>query len=406
MRDTRFLDRSTPPHLVTLVILTGLSALNLNIFLPSLPAIAAHFESDYAVVQLTVSGYLAVTAILQLFIGPLSDRYGRRPVMLASLVVFLVATALLLIAPTIETFLAARMLQAAVVAGLVLPRAMIRDTVEMREAASALGYVTMGMSVVPMVSPAVGGLLASAFGWKSAFVATLLFGLGGLWLAWRDAGETNAFRSSSIRAQFRAFPELLRSRRFWGYALTTTFASGAFYSYLGGAPYVATVVLGLSAEATGLYFAVIAVGYMAGNFCSGRYASRVGITRMMLTGCAVAALGIAIPIVLFAAGAVHPIAFFGPTFFTGLGNGLVLPSANAGMVSVRPHLAGSASGLGGTMMIGGGALLSTLTGALLSPQSGIYPLILVMLGTTVASFFAAHYAGRIERQVARAEGSA
>ena len=236
MKKSVFLDRATPPSLATLVLVTGMGALNLNIFLPSLPAIAEYYDADYALVQLSVSGYLAVTAILQLFIGPLSDRYGRRPVMLASLAIFLVATVLVIVAPTITLFLAARMLQAAVVASLVLPRAMIRDVVGQEEAASRIGYVTMFMSVVPMVSPALGGFLAALFGWHATFAAAFLFGFVVFLLFFFDAGETHHNRSTSMLRQFGAYPELFRSRRFWGYALTASFSAGAFYAFLGGAP--------------------------------------------------------------------------------------------------------------------------------------------------------------------------
>lgn len=404
MQTTGFLSRTTPPHLLTLVFVTSLAAMNMNIFLPALPAIARYFNADYAVVQLAISGYLAVTALVQLFIGPLSDRYGRRPILLAGLAIFLLATVLLLLAPTIELFLAARMLQASVVAGLVLPRAIIRDVVDTNEAASRIGYVTMGMSVVPMAAPALGGFLSGQFGWQSTFVFEFFFSAAVFALCWADVGETNTLRSKSLLRQFSNYPELFRSRRFWGYALTASFSSGAFYSFLGGAPYVATVVLGMGTEAIGAYFAIIAVGYLIGNYFSGRLSSQVGVTRMMVSGCIIASLGMALTLILFLLGMAHPLAFFGPTFFVGMGNGVTLPSANAGMVSVRPHLAGSASGLGGTLMIGGGALLSSLVGALLTPESGIYPLIFIMMATTLAGLISTAYVAHVDRLVATEEG--
>lgn len=159
-----FLDRTTPPHILTLVIATAVSALATNVFLPSLPGIARHFEADYAVAQLTVSIYLAATAFLQLGIGPASDRFGRRPVMLACLGIFVVGSVAALWAPTIEILLAARVLQAFSAAGMVLGRAIVRDTVDTDEAASRIGYITMGMALVPMVAPMIGGLLDEIHG--------------------------------------------------------------------------------------------------------------------------------------------------------------------------------------------------------------------------------------------------
>ena len=140
------------PHL-KLVLLTGVSALNMNMILPSLPSLARHYAADYAVVTLTVSAYLGLTAVLQLVLGPLSDRFGRRPVVLASLAVFLLATLGCVLAPNIHAFLAFRMLQATVASGIALSRAIVRDMVPPDQAASLIGYVTMGMSLMPMVGP-------------------------------------------------------------------------------------------------------------------------------------------------------------------------------------------------------------------------------------------------------------
>ncbi|WP_110031157.1 multidrug effflux MFS transporter [Hoeflea marina] len=396
MQKKAFLDRRSPPHIVTLVVIAGLAALSMNMFLPSLPGIAVHFGADYSVVTLSVSGYLAFTAVLQLFIGPMSDRYGRRPVLLWSLVLYLVATAATMIAPSVETFLLARMVQAAVVSGLVLSRAIVRDMVDTDRAASMIGYVTMGMSVVPMVGPALGGLLEDLFGWKASFVVLLLAGVATLALAWLDLGETNRHRSTDMLRQFKAYPDLARSRRFWGYTLTATFASGAFFSFLGGGPYVATEFLGMRPSTLGLYFFFIATGYMIGSFISGRHASRVGINRMMIAGNIIAAAGMLMSLLLLLAGFWGPLTFFGPVFFVGLGNGVTLPSANAGIVGVRPHLAGSASGLGGAIIIGGGAGLSVVTGWLLTPQSGPAPLIALMLASSLAGVIASAYVVRVQ----------
>ncbi|MDX8325234.1 Bcr/CflA family efflux MFS transporter [Rhizobium rhizogenes] len=381
MKNARFLDRTTPPHIITLVVIAGVAALCMNLFLPSLAAMALDFETDYAVMQFAVSGYLAATACLQLLIGPLSDLFGRRPVMLASIAMMIVATLVCMLAPDITVFMFGRVAQAAVVSGFVLARAIVRDMVPMEQAASMIGYVTMGMSVVPMVGPTVGGLLNDISGWQSSFALLALLGVGILVLAWFDLGETNHNRSASFSQQFHAWPELLRSPLFWGYALTSTFSSGMFFSFLGGAPFVGSVLYGLAPAMLGLQFFFMASGYMLGNFVSGRYASQIGITRMMLSGNVVAIAGIVAAIALISTGAESPYAFFVPLALIGVGNGVTLPSANAGMVSVQPHLAGSASGLGGAMTIGGGAALSVLASSVLSKEDGTWPLLLVMLAT-------------------------
>lgn len=383
--EVRFLDRATPPHIMTLVLLAGLGALSMNIFLPSLPAMAAHFDTEYRLIQLSVALYLGVNAVLQVFIGPISDRYGRRPVMLGAIVVFLVATAGTLLATTVEVFLLFRALQAVIVAGLVIGRAVVRDMVPQEEAASMIGYVTMGMAVVPMVGPMIGGALEELFSWQASFWLLLACGALTLWLAWTDMGETAQNRSASFAEQFRQYPELLTARRFWGYCLTAAFASGAFFAYLGGAPFVGSEVFGLSPAALGFYFGAPALGYAFGNYLSGRYSVRYGINRMVLAGTVLTCAGLLVLLAVELAGAKHPAVFFGFMTFVGLGNGMVLPNATAGMLSVRPRLAGSASGLGGAIMIGGGAALSALAGSLLSPGSGPFPLIYLMLATSAAS---------------------
>lgn len=393
-------DRRTPPHAITLVLLSGMSACVMNMFLPSLPAMATYFETDYAVMQLSVAVYLAFSAFLQIFVGPLSDRYGRRPIILWGLGIFLVATIGCIYAPTIEVFLAFRMMQAAIATSMVLSRAAVRDMYTQDQAASVIGYVTMGMAVVPMLSPALGGVLDEWLGWQSVFWALLLIGAAIWVLAWADMGETALPSSKSLTAQFSEYPELLRSPRFWGYALASGFSSGAFFAYLGGAPFVGREVFGMSPATLGFFFGAPAVGYFVGNFITGRYATRYGVNQMVLWGCFANAAGGAISLLIFIAGYGTPISFFGMMTMIGLGNGLAIPNATAGMLSVRPHLAGTASGLGGAIMIGGGAGLSAWVGVLLTKESGAFPLLWMMLVSALLGLVAILLVIRRERQLA------
>ena len=176
------------------------------------------------------------------------------------------------------------------------------------------------------------------------------------------------------------------------------FSSGIFFSFLGGAPFVGSVIFKLSPSTLGLYFFTMAAGYMLGNFLSGRYARRVGIGPMMLSGNVVSLIGIVATFLFLTVDTGHPFAFFGPLSLIGVGNGLTLPSANAGMVSVRPHLAGSASGLGGAITLGGGAALSVLAGSVLTPQTGTLPLLLVMLVTVIFALLSTEYVRWIDRR--------
>ncbi len=395
----RFLDRTTPPHIFTLILIAGVSALSMNVFLPSLPKMTVYFDTEYRLIQLSVSAYLLCNAILQIIVGPISDRYGRRPVILYGFALFALATLGCIYAQTVEVFLAFRMLQGVVVVGIVLSRAVVRDMVPQDQAASMIGYVTMGMAIVPMIGPAIGGLLDEAFGWQANFWLLFALGLATLWVCWRDMGETATERSTSFAAQFRQYPELLMSRRFWGYCLAAAFGAGAFFAYLGGAPYVGSEVYGLEPGTLGIYFGAPALGYFLGNWVSGRYSVRYGINRLIVVGTVLTSMGLAVSLMLFYAGLGSVNIFFGFMTFVGLGNGLVMPNANAGLLSVRPHLSGSASGLGGAIMIGGGAALSALAGALLQPGRGAYPLLWIMFLSSTMAVICITYVLQRERQL-------
>ena len=374
----RFGDRRTAPHIATLMIVAGLPALSLNIFLPALPAMTAHFDTEYRVMQLALSVTLGANAVLQLAIGPLSDRFGRRPVLLAAFAAFTLASIGTAVAPTVEVLLAMRAVQGVGAAGMVLSRAIVRDMVPQAEAASMIGYVTMGMSVAPMVAPFIGGWVTQSLGWEANFWFLALAGVAVIALIWADLGETHPGEGRTFRDQVAEYPELFGAPRFWGYVAAALFSSGAFFSYLGGAPYVGSEVFGLAPATLGAFFGAPALGYFAGNFLSGRYSVRVGTNGMMLWGAALTLGGLGTALAISAAGMHSPWVFFGFMTTVGLGNGMVLPNANAGMLSVRPHLAGTASGLGGFAMIGGGAALSAFAGSLLGGPSGEMPLLVLM----------------------------
>ncbi|SFQ27807.1 MFS transporter, DHA1 family, bicyclomycin/chloramphenicol resistance protein [Roseivivax halotolerans] len=399
--DTRFLDRSTPPHIATLILLSGVSALTMNIFLPSLPRMVEYFDTEYRLVQLSVAIYLGVNAVLQIFVGPVSDKFGRRPVILGGIGIFCVATVGCIFATDIYVFLIFRMIQAAIVTAMVLSRAVVRDMVPQDKAASMIGYVTMGMAVVPMIGPAIGGVLDQVFGWQSNFWLLLLCGLALFWLTWRDLGETARPSGLTLSQQFREYPELLRSPRFWGYAMAAGMSSGAFFAYLGGAPFVGSEVFGLSPALLGIFFGAPAVGYFLGNYASGRFSTDFGVNRMVLVGTIINGAGIAASMVVFLIGAGSALSFFGFMCFVGLGNGMTIPNATAGALSVRPHLAGTASGLAGAIMIGFGAALSAAAGALLQPGTGAWPLLWLQLGTAILGVFSILVVIRRERQISR-----
>lgn len=389
--------RPPEPRLATLVIIASVAPLAMNVFLPSLPGMARYFHTEYAVMQLLVSLYLVALAIVQLVIGPASDRFGRRPIILASFVIFCIATLLAIFAWNFHMLLACRILQCSSAAGIVLSRAIVRDTVDTEDAASRIGYITMGMSVTPMVAPFIGGYLDELYSWKASFWLTFAFGAVAFLICYFDLRETNLARSSSIAEQFRSYPQLFRARLFWGYTATATGASGMFFAFLGGGPYISTEMLHMSPSQYGLHFSIVSIGYMLGNFLSGRFSRRWGMNKMMLAGNLIGTVAMVLSLVLFAVGYMHPLSLFGSAALVGIGNGMTLPNANAGMVSVKPHLAGSASGLGGALTMAGGAAMATLASALLSVETGPYPLVIVCLVSGIASVVSALFVLRYAR---------
>ncbi|MFT4961041.1 MAG: DHA1 family bicyclomycin/chloramphenicol resistance-like MFS transporter [Paracoccaceae bacterium] len=396
---TKSQNQKSPPHIATLILMSGLAALAMNVFLPSLPGMSEFFQTDYRLMQLSVALYLGTSAVFQLFIGPLSDNIGRRPVILGGMAIFMVATVGCLFSTSIEVFLFFRMCQTSIAVTMVLSRAIVRDIYPADKAASMIGYVTMGMAVVPMLGPAIGGALDHAFGWHANF--WLLLGLGGLTmvLVWADLGETVTKTGQTLRQQFGEYPELLRSPRFWGYSIASGASSGAFFAYLGGAPFIGSVVFGLTPSTLGIVFGLPALGYIVGNFLTGRYALRVGINGMVMWGCITALVGVVLTLIVFMAGLATPYSFFGLMIFIGLGNGMTIPNATAGMLSVRPNLAGTASGLGGAMMIGVGAALSALAGSLLTLETGAYPLLYIQLLTTTVGLISILVVIRRQKQL-------
>ena len=387
----------SPPTLITLIFATALSVLTLNMFLPSLVHMSEDFGVDYGLMNVSVAGYLCVSAVLQLIVGPLSDRYGRRPVLLIAMTIFVFASIGCVLADSIWAFLAFRMVQAAVVAGPVLSSASIRDRYPPNEAASKLGYVAMAMALAPMLGPMLGGALDMLFGWRAGFVMYSLLGAGVLLLLWFDMGETNTNRSSTFAAQMREYPHLFRARRFWGYALCAAFSIGGFFSFITGAPLVAAAWFDLSPAMLGLGIGIITGGFMVGNFVTGRIAKRTQLTTMILFGRIVASVGPFCGLLLFVGNMGSVWVFFGSAICVGFGNGLTNANASAGVMSVRQKLAGSAAGLSGALIVALGAVLTMMTGTFVSPENGPFLVLSMMCGSSFVGLLAVLYVRRLDR---------
>jgi DHA1 family bicyclomycin/chloramphenicol resistance-like MFS transporter len=234
-----------------------------------------------------------------------------------------------------------------------------------------LGYVTMGLAVAPMVAPSIGGQLQEYFDWTAIFWFMAGLGVACLAITWIYVPETNRHPAThlSFGTMFADFGRLVRDADFLLFTASSSLATGVFFAFLGGAPYVSERMLHLSPGVYGLWFAVAPLGYAFGNFISARFTERFGVARMILAGSAIGLVAAALPGILFATGHAGAQALFLPMMLIGFANGLCLPSAIAGAISVKPEIAGAAAGLSGAAQIGMGAILSAITGAALAGGS-------------------------------------
>ncbi|MEX2648031.1 MAG: multidrug effflux MFS transporter [Alphaproteobacteria bacterium] len=377
---------AAPPRapIVLLIAATSLGPLTINIFIPSMPGLARHFATDYATVQLTLTLYLIGIGAGQLVWGPVSDRWGRRPVMIVGLAVFTVGTLLCLAAGSIETLIGGRIVQAVGgCAGLVMARAILRDVYERGRAASMLAYVTMGMVLAPMIAPTVGGYLDAWFGWRAAFALLLAIGAILLAASVRSLAETHRarVRFAGLGAMLAGFAALLRRRVFCGFAFQISMGFCVYMTFLAAAPYIMLEGFGLTPEAMGPYFILVGGAYAFGNLVAGRISQRLGVERMISAGLVIQVVGVAAGLTLALAGWHDPLGLFAPVALSSIGQGFAIPNGTVGAVSVDPTRAGTAAGLAGFLTMAFGAPASYLGGAL--APGGTLPVMIALAGATV-----------------------
>ena len=349
-----------------IIVLVAFGPVSTDLYLPSLPRLAEVFGTTFAAAQLTLSVFLVGFACGMLVYGPLSDRFGRRAVLVGGILLFVVASGACLAAPSIEWLIGGRFLQAlGAAAGPVLGRAVVRDVYGPDQAAQALSYVAMAMALAPAVGPVLGGLVTQAFDWWANFLLLLLFGLVALIGVVAFLPETNRYRDQSateIRRLIANYRQLLASREYLGFVLVVSGGYGGIFSFISGSSFALIGGLGLSPLAYGFCFAGGILGYMTGSFASARLYGRFRLESLIGFGCLAMLLGALAGTLLAASGILSVAAVVVPASLCFLGCGLLMPNGQAGALRPYPRLAGSASAMLGFLQMGSAALLGILVG--------------------------------------------
>jgi MFS transporter, DHA1 family, multidrug resistance protein len=381
-------DAPVRPHayglLLLLMVMTSTGPVSLNILVPAVPKLAEQMRTDVGTVQLTLSLFLLSLAVSQLILGPLSDRFGRRPVVLGGLGLATFGSLAGIAAASVEWLILARIVQAlGASTGIVIGRAIIRDLYERERAASMIGLVTTVMVIAPMFAPALGGLLDTLFGWQSIFVFLSAFNALVLIWAMRTLPETRAVSGEASNV-LHDWARLLRSPTFHGYVLCSGFGTASFFIFIGGGPHAVVSMMGRTSAEYGLWFAVTSIGYMSGNFTASRLSQRLGLRRMILGGLALQVLGAFGQIVSLALfPELGPALLFVPQIVISLGTGIMLPNAIAGAVSVVPQATGAASGITGFAQMTVGAAAAQAISMILVHAATPLPIPLMTLGVIV-----------------------
>ena len=343
-----------PPSFGLALLLTTLVALgplSTDLYLPALPGMTVTFATDVARVQLTLSVFLIGYAVAQLFYGPVSDRYGRRPAMLFGLVLYLLSSVACMLAPSVDALIAARFFQAlGACAGPVLGRAIVRDVYGPVQAARVLAYISGAMAIAPMIGPFIGGSLTVWFGWRANFAALALFSAVQTVVVFRLLGESNAHKDPAATRPRRIlgnFRMLLAGKTYLGYLLCVSFGYAALFSFISGSSFVLVGLYGLSPQWFGASFGFVVTGYIVGTLLTARYTLKLGPGRMVGMG---ALFGV-VPGTLMAVLAIAEVssvwAVLLPMFGCTMATGLVMPNATGAALAPYPKMAGSASALMG-----------------------------------------------------------
>lgn len=351
---------------LSVAAMVALGPLSTDMYLPALPGIAAELAADAGQVQLTLSIFLVGFACAQLVFGPLSDRFGRKPVLLASLVLFLLSSIACALATDIYTLIFFRFIQAlGGSAGPVLGRAMVRDIHGAKNSGKVLSHIGSAMALAPAIAPIAGGYMTVYWGWPSIFWFLALFGFAACALLQLKIAETAPveFRHPRSIAKITAdFAALLGDRHYLGYTLTCTFSFAGLFAFLSGSSFVIIEYFAIAEEKFGLLFALVVGGYLTGTLVGSRLSHQLGHKKLVFIGAIIVLLA-GSAMFLFASGRPqNVVTVILPMMCFMVGVGLVMPQSMAGALVDYPHIAGSASGLLGFLQMGIAAIVGVFVG--------------------------------------------
>ncbi len=350
-------------------MLTFSGTLAMHMFVPALPAAATSLGVGIPAMQMTISLYILGLAFGQLIYGPVSDRYGRRPTLMAGLVIFIIAGLAAVFAPDIHTLIAARLFQAlGGCAGLVLARAMVRDTSASKDAVRRQALMNLMVTLAPGIGPLVGGALTNTAGWRSLFVLLCLIGVVNFILTWRLLPETGTLNRSAGKGLMRSYWYMARSRRFLGFAIGGGCATTSMYAFVAAAPFIFTRELHRPVDEVGPYIAILILGVWIGSMLASRLIARVPLRRLLIGSNSVSVIAALVFLASVLTGNLSVIITIVTMFFFTLGVGTAAPAALTEAISVDPAVIGSASGLYGFTQMVVGALCTALAGLGSSPS--------------------------------------
>ena len=370
----------SPWLIANLLAQISFGLLAMTLCLPSMQEWGGIFSTHQADVQLTFSGYVVAYGALQLVYGPLSDRHGRKPILILGLVVAGLASVMAALATDITQLTAARVLQGAgSAASMVVGRSMVQDLFAGPQRTRVMAYIGMAMGMCPPLATLIGGQIHVRLGWQTNFVVLAVLALLLLvaaWLGLPRVAKPPPADGHWLRAMFSAYARLLREPRFLLYVAILAATTATFYAFLAGAPIVLKGY-GIGPDGIGWFIMAVPVSYILGNFMTSRLIAQAGESRVMAWGQALTLGGLVVMLALGLFGAQTALAVALPMLLLGLGHGLLNPPALAGTVSVLPALAGSAAAVAGLMQQLTGATGGYLVG--LVPHHGAVNLGWMML---------------------------